>query len=597
MITTRLFDRRRRAAAALAAFAVAVGLGGLAQPHADAASGVPGIAGNETRPFEPGEEGMVGAEAHSRSNSPSRVPSAQVPRPATLPVAADPTAKAFEGLSLRDQRTANGGNQFSLEPPDQGLCVGTSQVIEAVNTVFRIHDKSGAVQGTTTSLDQFFNGVPEIDRTPGATNPYGPFVSDPKCYWDPQLDRFFLTVLELGTDSATGDFTGDSYVDIAVSRTSTPTTDSSSWHLYKLDVANDGGSDTTTGSGGGPLATHPGCPCLGDQPLIGADRYGFFVSTNEFPIFQDGFNGAQVYAFDKARLASGTVKVQRIESPATPLAEGLAYSIQPATSPAATEWSDAASGTEYALSALDFTAKLDNRIAAWAFTNTVSLTGSTPAVRVSSAILPSEVYGQPPAVQQKPGPYPLGQSLKDKLNLLNSNDDRMQQVVYSGGSMWSGLNTVVKTDNGPTTTGIAYFVVAPEASMTGVAAKITKQGYIAVNRNSVMFPSIGVTAGAARAAMVFTLAGPGYYPSTAYVRLTSDGTVTGPVSVYGAGLKPADGFTGYPQYGGNGVERWGDYSAAVAGPDGFIWTAAEYIPGTFGYPPFLANWGTAIGKV
>ena len=67
-----------------------------------------------------------------------------------------------------------------------------------------------------------------------------------------------------------------------------------------------------------------------------------------------------------------------------------------------------------------------------------------------------------------------------------------------------------------------------------------------------------------------------------------------PVTVYGAGAVPADGFTGYPQFGGSGVERWGDYSVAVAGPEGKIWMAAEYIPGTFGYPPFLANWGTVI---
>jgi hypothetical protein len=67
--------------------------------------------------------------------------------------------------------------------------------------------------------------------------------------------------------------------------------------------------------------------------------------------------------------------------------------------------------------------------------------------------------------------------------------------------------------------------------------------------------------------------------------------------VYAAGTKPADGFTGYPQYGGSGVERWGDYSAATAGPDGKIWMAAEYIPGTFGYPEYLANWGTAIGAL
>jgi len=584
--------RPRRGVAAFAAIAFAVGLGGLAQPAAHAASGTQG-AQNETRPYEPGEAGMVGAEAHSRSNSPSRVPSSHVPRPATLPVAANPAAKAFEGLNLKDQRTANNGNQFSLEPPDQALCVGASQVIEGVNTVFSIQDKTSGARTAPMSYDLFFNHVAEINRTPGATNPFGPFVSDPKCYWDPQLNRFYMTLLELGTNSATGAFTGASYVDIAVSRTATPSPSSTDWYLYKLDVANAGGRDTTTGSSGGNLASHPGCPCLGDQPLIGADRNGFFISTNEFSIKGPEFNGAQVYAFDKAALAAGTLKVQRIESPATPLAEGIAYSIQPATSPAASEWSTEANGTEYALSALDFTAKLDNRIASWAFTNTASLTTAHPDVRVSSTVLASEVYGQPPAVQQKPGPYPLGQSLKDKLNLLNSNDDRMQQVVYSGGRTWSGLNTVVKTDNGPTTTGIAYFVVRPSPT----SATITSQGYVAVNRNSVMFPSIGVTTGATRAAMVFTLAGPGYYPSTAYVSLTPTGTVTGPVTVYGAGAVPADGFTGYPQFGGSGVERWGDYSAAVAGPEGKIWMAAEYIPGTFGYPPFLANWGTAIGSI
>ena len=38
----------------------------------------------------------------------------------------------------------------------------------------------------------------------------------------------------------------------------------------------------------------------GDQPLIGADRNGFFITTNEFSIEGPEFNGAQIYAFDKA---------------------------------------------------------------------------------------------------------------------------------------------------------------------------------------------------------------------------------------------------------------------------------------------------------
>jgi len=575
----------------LAVLATVVGMilmtGGLAW----AASGGP-----ETRPYEQEEEVN---RAVPRSNSASKVPSAHVPRPAGTAVAYNAAAKRSEGLSLRDQRTSNGGNSFSVEPPDQALCVSGTQVIEAVNDVAAVYSRTGGTPTSgPTSLIPFFNrGVAAIDRKADPVT-FGPFISDPKCYFDPKLQRFFLTVLQLGTDPTTGDFDGTSFVRIAVSKKATPTTRRSNWYFYSLDVANAGGTDTTTGSSHGKLASHSGCPCFGDQPLIGADRYGFYITTNEFPIEGAGFNGNQIYAFDKAALTAGTLKVQRIESNNPRLAEGQAYSVQPATSPASSEWSTEANGTEYAMSALEFTGKLDNRIASWAFTNTQSLATGTPAVKVTHKVIASEVYGQPPAVEQKSGPYPLGQSLKDKLNLLNSNDDRMNQVVYSGGRTWGGVNTVVKGPNGPTTTGIAYFVVKPSVTTSGqLAASMSNQGYVAVNRNSVMYPSIGVPAGASSATMVFTLAGPGYYPSTAYAHLSGTGALAGPVTIYGAGTKPADGFTGYPQFGGDRVERWGDYSAAVADASGTVWVAAEYIPGTFGYPQFIANWGTAIGAI
>jgi len=76
--------------------------------------------------------------------------------------------------------------------------------------------------------------------------------------------------------------------------------------------------------------------------------------------------------------------------------------------------------------------------------------------------------------------------------------------------------------------------------------------------------------------------------------LAGTGRVASAVRLSAAGKRAADGFTGYPAYGGNGVERWGDYSVAVGDEGGTIWMAAEYIPGTFGYPPYLANWGTAV---
>jgi hypothetical protein len=585
----------------------ALGISGGLQAAAQAAAGTTSNA-PESRPFEPGDDALSGTAVHTRSNAPSRVPSSHVPRPTALAVASNGAAKRVEGLNMRDQRDSNGGNSFSLEPPDQALCVSGAQVIEGVNDIFTIYAKGSpapVAPGAATSYDVFFNGQAEINRDPNAdpATIFGPFVSDPKCYWDPaDGGHFYMTILELGVDPATGDFDGTSFEDIAVSKTNTPTTDASSWFLYQLDVANDGTADTTTQApAGSKVPSHAGCPCLGDQPLIGADANGFYITTNEFSIDGPQFNGAQVYAFDKFALAHGTLKVQRIENngpTGLALAEGTAYSIQPATSPVATEWSGASNGTEYALSALDFTAKLDNRVARWAFTNTASLLTDRPAVHLTSTVIDSEVYGQPPAVEQKPGPYPLGQSLKQRLNLLNSNDDRMNQVVFSGGRLWSGVNTVAKVANGPTTTEIAYFVVSATAP---AATAMANQGYVAVNRNSVMFPAIGVAPGGARAAMVFTLAGPGFYPSTAYVTLDSTGAVTSPVTVYAAGTKPADGFTGYAQFGGDGVERWGDYSAAVADSAGVVWMATEYIPGTFGYNPatgkYIANWGTAVGSI
>ena len=56
------------------------------------------------------------------SMSPARVAAAQVPTPAYKAFGPG-TAVGFDGLSHRDQQLANNGNQFSSEPPDQGLGV------------------------------------------------------------------------------------------------------------------------------------------------------------------------------------------------------------------------------------------------------------------------------------------------------------------------------------------------------------------------------------------------------------------------------------------------------------------------------------------
>jgi hypothetical protein len=236
-------------------------------------------------------------------------------------------------------------------------------------------------------------------------------------------------------------------------------------------------------------------------------------------------------------------------------------------------------------------------------TNTSSLANVVPAVQLQNVIVTSEVYGFPPSVQQRPGSTPLADLLKIKnnpfgvvtnehLELIESNDDRMQQVIFANGSLWSSLSTVVKPPNGPSRTGSAWFIATPSWSGSTLNAVMTKQGYVVADQENVIFPSIGVNA-AGKGVMTFTLVGPDYYPSAAFATIDKING-TGPIQIAAAGAGPDDGFTGYGAFGGR-VARWGDYSAAVADADGSVWLGVEYIPG--GPRALLANWGTFLTHV
>ncbi len=477
----------------------------------------------------------------------------------------------WKGLTHYEQRLANNGNQFSLEPPDQGLCAGAGFVVEAVNDVLTVFDTGGNVQKGVTDLNTFFGYAAAIDRT---NTLFGPMVTDPKCLFDASTGRWFLSILTLDQDPKTGSFTGATHVDLAVSNSKDPTGD---WSIYTLD----------TTDGDGSQAAHPGCPCLGDQPLIGYNRDAFFITTNEFSLAGSDFNGAQVYALSKRDLIKGN-NVAGVHIDNLKLEEGPAYSLQPAVANSPEALSKLPTGSEYFLSALQFTGILDNRIALWALTGTDTLDSSKPNVSLQYTILTSEIYGMPPAATQKVGPIPLGVANSDPENSVSTNDDRMNQVQFAGGKLYAGLNTILSVD-GKTRAGIAYFVVSPAVKNGAPVGKIASQGYVAVADSYVMYPSIAV-AKDGRAAMTFSLTGKDYYPSAAYAVLGGRPDV----HIAAAGTEPADGMTGYTALGGDGVERWGDYSAAVS--DGStVWMAAEYTPG--GQRTTLANWGTFVFKL
>src|SRR6266852_4104390 len=113
----------------------------------------------------------------------SRAAALQPPSPPGTPVVNNPgAATGFNGLSHLDQRLAGTGpytnTQFSLEPPDQGLCVGKGFVIEPINDAFAVYNESGTRLTATTALNQFYKRPPAVVRS---TPPvFGDFLSDPK---------------------------------------------------------------------------------------------------------------------------------------------------------------------------------------------------------------------------------------------------------------------------------------------------------------------------------------------------------------------------------------------------------------------------------
>ncbi len=514
---------------------------------------------------------------------------ASVPHvPGTAIAAGTGGAVGFTGLDAAQQLAAGtgsyAGSQADASPPDQGLCVGQGDVVETINLAVRVYTPDGTPLTPAVPLNQFVGAAPE---TTGGGAPFGPFLSDPRCYYDPDTGRWFLTVLAIALDPTTGAFGSSAWQYVAVSQTSDPT---GAWGIYSFATTDDGTDGTPSDAG---------CPCFGDQPLIGADANGFYVATNEYSITGPAYNGAQLYVMSKQGLESGTNTTVTHLQPGTDSAiistlGGVPFSVQPATSPNGA-YDPAAQGTEYFESSLDFGVgpALGTRasdIAVWALSNTSSLSTSTPSVSLSVTVVPSELYAQPPNAAQAPGTL----ITDSHLPLIDTNDDRMNQVVYAAGDLWSGVNTAVKTQQGPTASGIAWFVTTPSDATGSVSATMAGQGYLAVNKESVYFPSIGVTP-AGKAVMVFTLSGSDTHPSAAWAPLSLSAGA-GPVYVAAAGTNAADDFSVLKAFGGDGAStRWGDYSAAVSDTSGTVWIATEYIAG--GERTAFANWSTYVEQV
>jgi hypothetical protein len=489
---------------------------------------------------------------------------------------------AAAGTNAYTAEVLNGG-ATPVEPPDQGLCVGNGRVLEVVNLVVTLDDLSGHPQsGFPQNLNTFFQAAP------------GDFLSNPRCYYDPTVNTFFLSVTDLGSypDSPNG----SSIIVAALAG------DGSTVRDFAVNTTDDGSNGIS----------HGNCPCYEDQPLLGVDANGVYLSGNEFSLSNGSFDGGQIYAFNKNDLVTGqaSVGVTLFSNPLA-LAGGVAASISPAI---ATDGAfvSANNGTEYFMSALDFTARRDNRIAVWALTNTCGLVNAAGISQCASSptllaplVLTGNAYGVAPLAKQGPGNIPLGKECGGSKESLNVGDDRMQQVVYADGNLYSAITTLLMV-GGAKHDGLLYFVVRPSVSGTTLGATISNSNYVAAAGFDFFYPAVAAsTAGSAE--LAFSYAGAGKLPSLGYTPITPD---LGSAELHTAmtGVGPYDGISGYAGCNGSSSARWGDYAAAIATGTTF-WMAGEYVSATCSLKAWLAdptcgatrgqfsNWGTQIFDV
>ncbi len=317
-------------------------------------------------------------------------------------------------------------------------------------------------------------------------------------------------------------------------------------------------------------------------------------------------------------------------------------------------------GSGFMVGALDFNSFAgipssgDNRMAVWDWTGLSDLNSSSCAscsgIKFGGDLFtgtdeyydPENSLGVGIVPPQKKGPIPLGNHCGAAgLSVgspppktcpeggIETNGDFMTQVSQGQGQLWAPMTTQVNQTFGNSSElhqGTVYWVVNTGSFDQTGKFSITNQGYASAAHEELEMPAMAAegTGGNGKAIMLFTLNGDGgpnagnkagFYPSTAYGRLTSTslGLTGSAINVADAGQSPQDGFSEYQGYPGATRPRWGDYSWGIYLPDGSdrLYFANEYIQypnctgkaftltiGTCGGTrDGLANWGTSVNYV
>src|SRR5258708_13520705 len=170
------------------------------------------------------------------------------------------------------------------QPPDQALATSSSWVFQGVNSSFAVYSPSGALQSGWPKNAQNFFGVPN----PGSCDTHGPFLSDPRAFYDPKDGRFWAASLQVEGAFGLNSCPEQTLYWIAVRPTNNP---NGAWNVYAFNMALSGSS----------------CPtCVADYTQFGFDQTAIYFSGNMFT--QDGtaYDYAESFSVLKSTMEAGS---------------------------------------------------------------------------------------------------------------------------------------------------------------------------------------------------------------------------------------------------------------------------------------------------
>ena len=478
---------------------------------------------------------LVLSSAPPRPSEPSGRPFAVESAAELRPLAFAAASRVTVGVSFQ---TSEYDSDSGFIVPDTMGAVGPDHVVELINGNFEVFDRAGRSLHSA-SLSEFWTDIAGV--------PYPiSYFGDPRIVYDPVSERFFASSL---------DFDGLS--------------------PNRIYLARSDSADPTRGWRGVRFAADTqDPPQFHDYETLGVDAESVCVCTNDLLSGGFEFPGTKsCYSIPKADVlldAPSLANLTRLEElfapgEAPPEFQGLWGSFQPAS-----DFSGTRTGRMPLLTANGLTLGHLARGDLYGGGEAGAALGDFYSLEGDPGYSLWLAGRQPdPPVGGMNGFALVGAALG-------------ASVIHEGSSLWAVHNVKGSAEN----TAIRWYEIDEESNT------VVQSGLIEDPALDLIFPSIAVNE-FGQVVIGYTCTGPALYASAC----ASAGETVGGVTEFDPPLLLRQGAGYYDRRGGDGRNRWGDYSATVAAPDApcVFWTFQEFVArpaAVVGSQTLGGDWGT-----